>query len=188
GRVTQYSYDALNRLLETTAPDPDSLGPETSPVTLYGYDAVGNLRTLTDASGRVTRYGYDVLDRRIEVIDARGGRSTIQYDAVGNVTAVTDALGRVTRYENDALNRLVKTTNPDPDGAQGPETSPVTQFTYDAVGNLRTQTDALGRVTIYAYAAVNRRIAPAAAEGGTSTIEYDAAGNVVAVIDPLGRG
>ena len=56
-----------------------------SPVIGYGYDAVGNLVTVTDALGRVTQYRYDALNRRTDTIDAAGARSTTQYDADGNV-------------------------------------------------------------------------------------------------------
>ena len=106
---------------------------------------------------------------------------------MGNMVTQTDALGRVTLNAFDALYRLVQTMPPDPDGPQGPQTSPVTTFAYDAAGNVVTQTDALGRSTQFRYDSLNRRVEMIDARGGASTSRYDAVGNLVSQTDALGR-
>jgi len=51
----------------------------------------------------------------------------------------------------------VSVTQPDPDGA-GPLTAPVTTFAYDAVGQLLSTTDPLGRTTGYTYDSMGRQL------------------------------
>ena len=125
--VTEYTYDTLDRILTETLPDPDdytssggSNGALTSPVYSYGYDAVGNLATVTDPLSGVTRYQYDALGRQTQITDAlaqAAGESlhtvTTRYDDQGNVIASTDQLGRTTTYEYDDLGRVISETLPD---------------------------------------------------------------------------
>ena len=54
--------------------------------------------------------------------------------------STTDPLGRVTSFEHDNLGRVILTTLHDPDGA-GELTAPQISATYDAAGNLTSQTD-----------------------------------------------
>ncbi|MDA8743806.1 RHS repeat protein [Rubripirellula amarantea] len=42
GRITQYRYDLLNRMVGMIEPDPDAAGPLLSAATRYDYDAFGN--------------------------------------------------------------------------------------------------------------------------------------------------
>ena len=70
GNRTQYSYDAVNRLVEIQQERPD--GPQgIAPhlITSYTYDASGNLVSEVDPAGSVTRYHYDALDRRIATVE-----------------------------------------------------------------------------------------------------------------------
>ena len=64
GSITSYEYDGLGRKTKTTEPDPDGVGPKTSPISAYTYDAVGNLLTLTDPVNNRTTWTYDNLHRR----------------------------------------------------------------------------------------------------------------------------
>ncbi len=63
GNVTEYEYDALDRLIRIIQPDPDGQGALESPETQYAYDAAGRLTSVTDPLGRVTGYEYDALGR-----------------------------------------------------------------------------------------------------------------------------
>lgn len=78
--VTQYEYDDLNRLIARTDPDPDGAGTTyTSSVTLYAYNAVGWLTSLTDPEGNVTFYQYDALGRRTKEVKVTGAGLTGEY-------------------------------------------------------------------------------------------------------------
>ena len=110
------------------------------------------------------------------------------------VEAEVDELGRRTEYEYNALGQLVRKILPDPDG-DGPLTSPIYQYSYDAMGNLVAETDPLGNVTQYVYDARGRLIRTVQpdpdGENGplTSPITqqfYDRAGRLSHVIDPVG--
>ncbi|MFT3856662.1 MAG: Ig-like domain-containing protein [Aquabacterium sp.] len=187
GRVTEHSYDDLNRRTLTTLPDPDGSGEQTRPVIRMSYDAVGNVLSITDPLNHTTTYSYDKLSQRIGTTDALNHTATMAYDAMGRLTRSTDVLGRTTLNQYDGLGRLVKVTHPDPDGAEGSQASPVTQMRYDAAGNLLATTDAEGRVTRYAYDALNRRTQLIDALDKVTTSTYDKVGNLLTVTDPLQR-
>ena len=54
GHVTATAYDALDRAISVTRPDPDGAGPKAAPVTRFTYDAVGNLASVEDPLTNVT--------------------------------------------------------------------------------------------------------------------------------------
>jgi YD repeat-containing protein len=54
-RVTEYQYDALNRLAKTIQPQ--------NRVTTYGYDSDSNLISTTDPKSQTATMNYDELDR-----------------------------------------------------------------------------------------------------------------------------
>ena len=135
-RVTEYSYDALNRLIEKRGETVDYGLPGSSvnagtaqPIEKYLYDRHGNLTRRTDANGRNTWFYYDALDRKNGEVDATGAYVTYAYDKNGGLirsrayaTAVstsqltTDSRPTVTgdyretTYANDALGRRVSTS------------------------------------------------------------------------------
>lgn len=83
---------------------------------------------------------------------------------------------------------------PDPDGIGG-ASSPVTSYSYDAVGNVLEITDPLGKVTTYTYDDLHRLIEEqqpdpdgAGALGRpTTAYTYDAVGNLLTLTDPVGN-
>ena len=86
GRTTKFGYDVLNRKSNEYLPDPTTGVAVTSSSVTWGYDNVGNVKTLTvfDSMGsRVTKYDYDTLNRL---------RVTYLPDAMTGVAA-TPAVG-----------------------------------------------------------------------------------------------
>ncbi len=79
-RTTTYQYDALDRLIRSISPDPETGGgpdqgsnptdpnladPDSNtPFMVYGYDVAGNLTSESDAFGHETTYHYDRLYRQ----------------------------------------------------------------------------------------------------------------------------
>ena len=57
--------------------------------TVWTYDALGRVETVTDAENRVRRHTYDAADRVIQQEEPDGRLLTLTYDANGNVTSVT---------------------------------------------------------------------------------------------------
>nr|WSX50858.1 RHS repeat protein [Streptomyces sp. NBC_00974] len=132
-----FTNDALGHLSEawtaktdcTTAPSPTTVGGPDAYWLTYGYDAVGNRKTQTDAkSGAITTYTHPDpntgLPHGVQQATVAGGpnngrTSTFKYDAVGNTTK-----------------RVIGTQTQD--------------LTWDAEGHLGTLTEA-GKTTSYLY-------------------------------------
>ncbi len=202
GRVTDYDYDALGRLIKETFAKgtPDEAFRE------YEYDAVGNRTAVIDENGHRTQYEYDALNRLIRITEADpdgdassgggGGPLTspvteFDYDANGNLVQTTDARGNITINKYDAMDRLIQITAPDPDGdaasGGGPLESPITTSDYDLAGNLVATTDPNGHVTRNEYDSRNRLVKTIDPEGGVTKFRYDADNNRTSVTDPLGH-
>ncbi len=126
GIVENRQYDSMNRLtfMEQTGPS--------GTVATYTYtrDAGGRIKSLDESSGRKVEYTYDAAYRLIveKITDPTSTNITkvYSYDAVGNRISVNDNINGLTTYVYDANDRLSTETT-------GLE---VTQYTYDAVGNL----------------------------------------------------
>jgi YD repeat-containing protein len=165
-----YTFDADNRLVKQVNNAGDT--------TLYSYDGVGNVITVTAPNLNVTTNTYDSLNRLITVTDSDGPLATYGYDPVGNRTSSTDGDGNFTDYAYDVLNRLITTTDP-----LGKTT---TDF-YDSVGNLLQVTDRDRNSTFYTYDVVNRRITVTDALGNVTKLQYDPVGNLIKITDANGN-
>lgn len=205
-RRTVTQYDELNRPVTVTVNYIDGLydpvHPDEDLISLTTYDAVGNIETTTDPSGRVSRTVYDDLNRPSTVTANywSGQPQNYQnqynivtqygYDSVGNRVAITDTLGRVTLNEYDSLNRVLRVTqNPLAGQPQNwlNENNLVTTYGYDAIGNRVAITDTLSRVSRSEYDTLNRLTAQVDAMNGRTTYVYDALGYRMATTDALSR-
>jgi large repetitive protein len=240
GARTQYTYDYLDRM-DTSAvleryPSPQALTTDyaytpsatdpggawlsgvTTPdgvTTSYGYNAVGELTSLTDGAGNTTTTGYDFLGRQTTVTAPDGTSQTTSYDVLGDPvrTQNLDASGNVlttqsATYDNDG--DLRSSTDPrgdtatfsyDATGLITQEVQPVsatssitTSFGYDADGNETRYTDGDGNPWIYTYNPWNLQQSetepatpayPTAADS-TFTTAYDADGRPVSQTQPGG--
>ena len=128
-----YTYDDLGHVSTMT-----TLGVTST----YGYDADGQIISITDTTGLSIRYTYDAVGNRISENDngvittytvnsvneytstttAGLGSSTYQYDLNGNRVSHTDPSGNTTTYAYNSLNRLV--------GLKGSSVS--ARYTYNA--------------------------------------------------------
>jgi RHS repeat-associated protein len=100
--------------------------------------------------------GHLVIDavRLVEV----GPVTETDYDEHDNLVKSIDPLNHVTTYHYDNLDRLTTRTDPDPDGASGTTyTSPITHYTYNPEGWLRSVTNPEGDATFYEYDALGRQ-------------------------------
>ena len=157
GHVTSYTYDVSGRVLTAT----DALGRTTT----HTYDTRGNRLSTTDPGGHVWRSVYDGQGNRIRSIDPAGQVRTFAYDAFGRLTSETTPCGGDTRYEYDAAGRRVRmlVARVLPSGVRE---DVVTRHTYDPEG---------------------RPIRTTYHDGLSASREFDAAGNLRATVDRLGR-
>ncbi|MHB1036579.1 MAG: golvesin C-terminal-like domain-containing protein [Pirellulales bacterium] len=178
---TLYERDADGRVTKMTQPDPDGpSGPQSARVTQYEYDSRGNLTKSTYPDGTEETWEYDTTWNAVtEHVDAAGRTTTYQIDEdTGNVISMT----RV-----DSVQGNVTTSYTYTDGTG--------QYTDLPQGLLLTETDPLGRVTQYDYGTSGNSFgrvtsityALGTADEATVSYEYDAAGNVIAATDELGR-
>ena len=92
------SVDALGRTRTVTEPQ----GAQSS----YRYDALGHLKSTTDAAGHVITMHHDIRGRKTAMDDPDMGRWTYRYNAFGELVAQTDAKGQTLTMAYDALGRL----------------------------------------------------------------------------------
>jgi YD repeat-containing protein len=117
------------------------------------------------------------------------------YDAKFNqLTSATDELGHKTLYDLDSnTGNVLKTTRVVGalDAAINGETNDVvTSFTYTSTGQVDLVTDALGRITDYDYVygdLIKLTTAEGTVDQTVEQYEYDLAGNLTAIVDPLGH-
>ena len=169
GNSTTIEYDQLGRESKIT----DALNQSLSTT----YDKVGNVKTVIDHRGTITEYFYDQYYRVTKVEKGGYVLSQNDYDNNGNITASWDANYNHRRMDYDELNRLASTTFSDGYSVV---------YGYDPVRNILTSTDEQGKVTTNTYDNEGRLLTTSFA-GETTSQEYDALGNVIAVIYPLGN-
>ncbi|MEV7679883.1 LamG-like jellyroll fold domain-containing protein [Streptomyces sp. NPDC088341] len=172
---TTVEYDAAGNPTKETLTDGvtthiststfDQRGLETSSV-----DPRGNAPG-ADPAAHTTTYRYDVLGRLIEEVGSpvdvaeNGGtpvtaRPTMLtgYNTFGEETESRDERGAVTRTALDRSGRSTSLTLPDYTPPGGSGISAVEHTTYDALGQVIAESDALGRTTRYAYDQLGRLV------------------------------
>ncbi|MFG1963344.1 LamG-like jellyroll fold domain-containing protein [Nonomuraea sp. NPDC049028] len=200
--TTTLRYDALDRLVETTAPqvqvDKNGTAAQARPSTMVGYDVVGNQTHQRDAEGRAFVSTFDKAGRLTSTsaptYTPPGGSaitSTIRhaYDAAGQRKTTTDPNGYVTSYDYDQLGRQVRVTDPAPDG----QSAGTWVSEYDMAGEKLAGIDPTGARSQATYDDLGRQITatqierkPATASY-TTTMEYDDAGRLLKQTAP-GQG
>jgi YD repeat-containing protein len=173
-RVSKYSYDELNRQIESTM----AFGSGVASTTSYTYDGVGNRLSMVDPVGNKTEFKYDELNRQVKTIDAlKRTIDTKKYDQAGRMSEGYNAYGEKTSYTYDNAARSVIVAN-----KLGSSTR-----IGDAYGNIKNVVDAVGNTSSYTYDVMNRRETMTDAAGGVMKYRYDAYNNVTQEIDELGR-
>lgn len=187
GVTTTNEYDERGNLLKTSTP---LLGSEPAEVRTteytYGDEAhPGDVTEITDPDGNATQFRYDAAGNLESVIDGAGDEVTYTYNDRGNrlnrVSARGNAEGAepsefTTTYTYDAAGHRL--TALDPLGHER-------KWTYDADGNIETETDASGHITTFSYDAANQQTAVERPDGQTERTSYDADGNVKSQSDGL---
>lgn len=136
-----------------------------------------------------TIYEYDELDRMISLTDSLGNITLNQYDSRNRLVRTTDPLGNVKKYDYDIYGRKVVerfevTENGLGGGAQ---LTPIkTIFEYDGNGNLTGHIDGKGNRTQQTFDTLDRRKNVIYADGSILRTEYDADDNIISIYHPNG--
>lgn len=119
--------------------------------------------TTTDERGNKTITVKDEWGNVTKTTYPDGASISFTYDATyGNVTQKIDERGTITNYQYDAKGNLIKLTE-----AVGKPEQRITEYTYDAYGNKLTE----------------KRVGDAVTAEAVTTFGYDGYGNVATVID-----
>jgi len=206
GEVTTFVYDAAGNLTQrtdaagqTTRYEVDGLGRRTGVIDESGHrtdiavnangNVIGVSTQVTTPSGprTLTVTGeYDAEGRPTRLTDADGRVVTGEYDVSGNLTALVDAAGQRVEMAYNDRGQVLSTTLPD---------GTVVASTYDLKGRLTQATDGNGLLVRHSYDAAGNLIRVALPDATLSTahdnpaqvLEYDAAQQFSALIDPTGN-
>lgn len=160
GYVTQYTYNALDRLVEEI----DTLGDKTS----FVYDAVGNPRSRTDANDYIDSYTYDRLYRLLTSADAKGCVTGRSCDPDSKVVAPANGNSHTPRFTCDASDHLGRIAN---------TKDLTTDYRYDDAGNLMNITDPRTHTTQFIQDSLDRLAREINSLGNAWQYTYDPVGN-----------
>nr|WP_240973102.1 RHS repeat-associated core domain-containing protein [Nonomuraea sp. FMUSA5-5] len=200
GIKTTIAYDSLGRVVSRTGGGVKNTVTgvtHTSQWTgTYDADGLPLTESLADLTGgdvtRTTTYTYDAYGRVETVTGPEGGVQRFSYDHKGQKTAFTDERGTTFHYGYTPRGEWATTTLKGWTGSPvAPEPAAdvvMTSNAYDPAGRMASQTDALGRTTVYTYYNDNspaEKIAKAVRLNGSATLRdvvleskvYDPAGN-----------
>ena len=168
-------------------------------VTVYTYNARGQVQTQTNPKNEVTRCSYDDASR-LSLVEGPlpGYVEAFTYDSVGRVRTRTDESGDVLTFDHDDLDRLIRVTHPDATFDEYAYTrldhtsvrdraGRKTSIDYDRVRQMTSRTDPLGRVTRFAWCACGALRSIADPMGRITSWQHDAQGRSSASGMPTGR-
>ncbi len=162
GTVTTYHYNPDSQLVQIAHFQPGEQDPNL--LIRYAYDSLGRRTEMTTPEGR-TLYEYDVVGQLSSIVLPDGRSIAYTYDAAGNRLSVVDSEFGTSSYEYDEEYRLIATNT--------------SIYTYDADGNLRSQTTGAG-TTEYIFND-NRQLVQIHGPNINIIYEYDGFGNLRAV-------
>jgi RHS repeat-associated protein len=183
GRRSNYSYNKFTRALQY-----DSDPVANSATTLarnYEYDSLLRVSKvyLSSVPADQTIYTYDQLNRVTSVTNPGNRKTSYAYDDSGNITAIKAPNGVVTSYTYDAMNRVVSRTNSvytesylyNNLGQLSQKRDPKGQYTtyaYDAKGRLSTVTYAGASYLTYSYDLLDRVTSVTDSSGSDKNVSF----------------
>ncbi|NRN70994.1 Type IV secretion protein Rhs, partial [Kibdelosporangium sp. 4NS15] len=151
GNITSFGYDAAGNLTSVTPPAP--MG-----TTRYQYDSLSRIVQVTDGRGRKIGYDYDKFDRVVRVTDDSDNDKTlleIWYDHQGNIIwKIAPTWNTYFSWDRYPSFNQVKTA----ERTEGVSNEHVT-YDYDEAGNLdNVWTSETGQSLLFYYDAANRMV------------------------------
>jgi RHS repeat-associated protein len=172
GGRTRFEYDVRGRLVRITDPN--------GGVTTRTYTVTDLVDSVTDPLGRVATATYDPAGRLLSQTDPDGHTTTWTYDRAGREATTTVDGKLITSIERDPLRRRVVIT--DHTGPDGLAVEHVLGF--DRCGRLTSRTRGAQGLS-WEYDPDGNRTSFTDAHGITTTYSRDAAGQIIAVTNPL---
>jgi RHS repeat-associated protein len=184
--ITHYAYDPQNRLIRVTDPRGIVIAQNT-------YDANGRVIEQQQADGGKIKFAYTLVNPlaptspvlQTVVTDPLGNQTIYRFNPQGFLIHVTDALGQTRVFERaPGTNLLVAVKGGGACDTCGASGDGDRFYTYDELGNLITQTDALGNQMKFTYEPVFNRILSATDPlNHVVRFTYDERGNMLTSTD-----
>jgi len=177
-RAVRSEYDESGRLIRQTDADGNPI--------VFTHDIENRRETVTDRLGHVVVHEYDDRGNVVRTIDAMTNVTIHVYDDLDNEIATVDALGHVTTFTYDGRgNKLTETLLRQGSGGQADSFSNTVTYTYNALNQPLTITDARGNTTWYIYDARGNLVQEIDALDNVTTYAYDTRGNMLSRTDAL---
>ncbi|HET6353114.1 DNRLRE domain-containing protein [Streptomyces sp.] len=155
GRKWQFGYDAFGNLKSVTDPKGVATSTVDDYTTKYEYDSFGQQTKSTDANGNATTFSeYDAVGYPSTITDPEAHATKTVYDVRGNVASVTDALNKVTTQTYDTFGRPLVSKVPKEQANGEYITTPAPD--YDANDNVLKTTGPNGAVSLAVYDATDQ--------------------------------
>jgi YD repeat-containing protein len=189
--VTDYGYDALNRLTSVTTHP--SAG--TNLTTSYVLDGNGNATSRTTGDNVTTSYLYDALSRLTSVSATGLATITYGYDELSHRTAMSDGTGS-SSYFYDGLGRLTQAVQPNGTLGYGydldsnrttlayPTVGSVT-YSFSNAGRLGSLLDWTGNTSLYTYTAAGLAKTVTTTGNLTTNYGYDNAQRLTSLVNSV---
>lgn len=144
------------------------------------YTSTGLLATFTDPNGGLTVLEYDgPWSNPTKITLPDGSTQLFEYNDIGAMTKHVDQAGAESQMIYDQLSRVVSTID---------HLGTTTSTTYhEDTFQPETQIDELNRITTYTYTEEDRLKSVRLHDNSTILYEYDADGNLTAIIDAIGN-
>ncbi|HEY9684034.1 MAG TPA: RHS repeat-associated core domain-containing protein [Oculatellaceae cyanobacterium] len=157
------------------------------------YNALSELATQTDALGDTTTYSYNANGYLSQIQGPLAGSNdvtTYTFYGYGLPQTITNSQGYQQSFAYDALNRLISTTYPDGTAdrtvyskldavLQGDRIGRWTQYAYDSLDQLVSETDPLARTTKYCWCLCGALASLTDPAGNTTTWHHDLEGRII---------
>ncbi len=212
GNTTNFIHDGSGRLVTVT--DPVGLATTltyngarlqriTDPAgkqTHFQFDGAGNLTRITNPDSSFVAYAYDGKGHLVQATNERGLSTTYAYDFAGRFAQAIRPTGESRALISNKLRGLADTA-----AGQGAPTSPApivttsnataaltdgrgnqSRFVLDALGQVISQTDAIGQTTTTVRDTNGLPTKITRPNGAVTTMTYDAKGNLLTSTDAIG--
>lgn len=211
GANTTYVTNPDGGVITSTADSNGNLLRQTDPLghtSAYTYDGSNNRTSQTDPLGHTTTYTYDGAGHPTSITNPLGHTIHVTYGGYGGPSTIVDQMGYTQTIQyglsasssiapsvRDHINAPVRAMDQGIINAPGDYLPSSVQdglgtlgrMTYDAQGNVQTQTDANGKVTSYTYDAYGNRTSETDPLGRTAASTYDDLGRQISSTDALSR-
>jgi RHS repeat-associated protein len=179
GEKTTIERDGNGNAIKVSRPAPG----ETTQATKYKYAADGELESMTNPLGKEWKYEYDGYGDRTGETDPEGIKQTWGYNEDSQETSTVSARGHAsgakessftTTIERNTQGQPTKVTNP---------LGQTTKYTYNADGDVETETNGESHATTYSYNAEDEPTKVEAPNKAITETAYNKDGEVVSRTD-----